>query len=253
MTRIRIIGLCLVAMFAMSAIAASAASAEEFAPERGVCKVAKKGLGEYLNATCTEKGAKGGAKKEFVWVPLAKAAAMTSKTGEATLKSFTPEGAELPAVTCKKSKGKGKIGATTSTSIVTFEECSSAGEKCTGGKKAKAGQIITFELEGTIGKLGTEKVGEDIVGKGPGGLSSEFKCGANEIKTRAAARRNGKNSKVGRTSTCRPKSTVSVPARSPSSQPRPRPLRSKVLRLRRGRRAQTNTQQRLTLPTRPVA
>jgi hypothetical protein len=186
MTRIRIVGLCLIAMFAISAVAASGASA--FTPERGTCKAAKKGAGEYLNSLCTEPGAKGGAKKEFVWVPQAKATAFTSTTGEATLKSFTPEGAELPAVTCTKSKGKGKaLTSTTSESVVTFEGCSSAGEKCTGGAKAKAGDIITFTLDGKLGTIsGGSGVGEAVGGAGPGGLSAEFKCGANEIKTKGA-------------------------------------------------------------------
>jgi len=185
MTRIRTIGLCLVAMFAISAVASSAALA---GPERGTCKAAKKGAGEYLDSLCQTPGLKGGAKKEFVWVPVSKAAAFTSTTGEATLKSFTPAKAELPAVTCKKSKGKGKIlTSTTTESVVTFEECSSAGEKCTGGAKAKAGQIITFTLHGTLGTIsGGSGVGEEIAGAGPGGLSSEFLCGTNAIKTEGA-------------------------------------------------------------------
>lgn len=185
MTRIRMIGLCLVAVFALSAVVASGASART--AERGACKVAKKGLGEYTEALCLTAGAKAGPKKEYVWVPQAGGTptAFTSKTGVATLRSFTPEGAELPAVECKKSAGKGKEGKTESTSVVTFSECTSAGEKCTGGKKAKAGEIITFELKGTLGVISEAKseVGEDLVGQGPGGLSSEFKCGANEIKT----------------------------------------------------------------------
>jgi hypothetical protein len=185
MTRIRIIGLCLAALFAIGAIAASAASAEVFAPERGKCK-AKPKTGKYLNATCTEKGTGGGKGKEFEWTPIAKPGALTSTTGKAVLKSFTPEGVELPAVECTSSKGKGKVGATTSTSVVTFSGCTSAGEKCTGGAKAKAGQIVTFELEGTLGIISGEKVGEDLVGKGPGGLSSEFKCGANSIQTKGS-------------------------------------------------------------------
>ena len=185
MTRIRIAGLCLVALFAISAFGASSALAF---PERGTCKAAKKGAGEYLDSLCQTPGLKGGAKKEFVWVAQAKATAFTSTTGEATLKSFTPEGAELPAVTCTKSKGKGKaLTSTTSESVVTFEGCTSAGEKCTGGAKAKAGQIITFTLDGKLGTIGGGSgVGEVIKGAGPGGLSSEFKCGANEIKTEGA-------------------------------------------------------------------
>jgi hypothetical protein len=185
MTRIRIAGLCLVALFAISAFGASSALAF---PERGTCKAAKKGAGEYLDSLCQTPGLKGGPKKEFVWVAQAKATAFTSTTGEATLKSFTPEGAELPPVTCTKSKGKGKaLTSTTSESVVTFEGCTSAGEKCTGGAKAKAGQIITFTLDGTLGTIsGGSGVGEKIQGAGPGGLSSEFKCGANEIKTKDA-------------------------------------------------------------------
>jgi hypothetical protein len=181
MTRIRITGLCLVALFAISAFGASSALAF---PERGTCKAAKKGAGEYLDSLCQTPGLKGGAKKEFVWVAQAKATAFTSTTGEATLKSFTPEGAELPPVTCTKSKGKGKaLTSTTSESVVTFEGCSSSGEKCTGGTKAKAGQIITKTLEGVLGTIGGGTgVGERVGGVG-GGVSAEFKCGANEIKT----------------------------------------------------------------------
>jgi len=181
------------AAFAFSAFGvANVASAAEIdpSPERGVCKAAKAGKGVFSESTCENEEAKAGKGKEFEWVP-SKEAAFTSTTGAATLKSFTPEGAELPAVECKKSKGKGKANATTSTSVVTFEECSSAGEKCTGGAKAKAGQIITFTLKGTLGLItdtpgDADVVGEDLVGTGPGGLSSEFKCGANEIKTRGS-------------------------------------------------------------------
>jgi hypothetical protein len=194
MTRIKTMGLCLVAVFAFSLVgivSVAGAAVSDEGPERGLCKAAAKGAGVYLDSHCEEAGEKGGVKKEFVWVPQgAVTHAFTSTTGPATLKSFTPEGAELPAVECKKSKGKGKTGTTESTSVVTFEECTSAGEKCTGGAKAKPGQIITFTLHGTLGLINdageADVVGEDLVGEGPGGLSSEFKCGANEIKTRGS-------------------------------------------------------------------
>jgi hypothetical protein len=146
--------------------------------ERGTCKAAKKGAGEYLNATCTEPGAKGGPKKEFAWLPRAKAAAFTSSSGEATLRSFTPEGAEVPAVTCTRSKGKGKLlTATTSESTITFEGCASGGEKCTGGAKAKAGQIETYTLDGRLGMIaGGSGVGEAVSGGGPEGAIAQFGC-----------------------------------------------------------------------------
>jgi len=188
MKRIRIIGLCLVAVFSLSAVLA-AASASAFAPERGVCKAAKAGLGVYTDSLCLSPGTGGGKGHEFIWTP-SKSAAFTSSTGTATLKSFDAEGA-LPAVECKSSKGKGKAGATTSTSVVTFSECTSAGEKCTGSgtkTKPKAGQIITYELDGTLGTISAsgKTVGESLVGTGPGGISSKFSCGANTIETRGS-------------------------------------------------------------------
>lgn len=185
MRRFGIARLCLFAVVAASTVAASTAMAAEFGPERGTCKAAKAGRGKFLNSLCTEPGEKSGKGKEFEWIP-AKEAAFTSTTGAATLYSFAPEGTELSPVACLKSNGKGKAGATTSTSVVTFEGCMSAGEKCTGGAKAKSGDIITFELEGTLGLVKPGEVGESLVGKGPGGLSSEFKCGSNEIKTKGS-------------------------------------------------------------------
>jgi hypothetical protein len=164
---------------------ASASAMAELVPERGTCKAKAGGI--YKDNLCLEEG---GTSKghEFEWEPLEKTATLTLKSGEATLKAFTPEGAELPAVTCNKSKGKGKLlSSTTSESTVTFEECSSSGEKCTGGAKAKAGEIVTFALDGTLGVIpGGSGVGEMLVGGGPGGLLAEFKCGADEIKTDGA-------------------------------------------------------------------
>src|SRR6204780_2770323 len=99
MTRIRIAGLCLVALFAISAFGASSALAF---PERGTCKAAKKGAGEYLDSVCQKPGLNGGPKKQFVGVAQPKASAFTSTTGGARLKPFTPEGADLPRMTCPK-------------------------------------------------------------------------------------------------------------------------------------------------------
>ncbi len=181
---ITLLGAALLVVFAISAIAATSAMAAPV--ERGLCKAAKKGAGEYLNARCTEPGAKGGAKKEFVWVPVAKAQAFTTTSGEATLKSFTPEGAELPPVTCNKSKGKGKATATTTELVVTFEECSAAGEQCTGGAKAKAGQIVTKTLDGVLGTISGGTGAGEAVGAEGGGVSAEFRCGANTIATEGA-------------------------------------------------------------------
>jgi hypothetical protein len=162
------------------AISNAVAAAAQAEPERGTCKATSEGL--YKDSLCLEEGGTSEG-HEFEWIP-AKSASFTATSGNATLRSFTPEGAELPAVECKKSKSKGKAGATTTTSVVTLEDCSSAGEGCTGGANATPGQIVTFELNGKLGYIeGESIVGEDLVGTGPNGLVAEFTCGANTIQT----------------------------------------------------------------------
>ena len=57
MSRIRIIGLALVAVFAMGAVAASAASAAEWEQETTKCEKVEKGKGKYTNSECKTEGA----------------------------------------------------------------------------------------------------------------------------------------------------------------------------------------------------
>ncbi len=191
MRRMGIVGLGVATVFGfglVGVVGVAAAVEIDPAPERGVCKRVLPPTATSSDSTCENEVTTGGS---FVWVPQTEAA-YTLTTGTVTLKSLAPAGAELPPVECKKSKGKGTSTATVTKGTVTFEECSSAGEICTGGIAARVGQIITFELEGTLGivKDGVSDediVGEDIVGKGPGGLSSEFKCGAaTSIETRGS-------------------------------------------------------------------
>lgn len=167
MKRIRLVGLCVVAVVAMSAAVAASASAS--LPERGKCASGT----EFENKGCTVSGAK----NKFKWVPNVKTAfSMTS--GAATIRSS----AEAPPVECAKSKSKGDfIGPKGSEFAVTFEGCSSAGEKCTGGAKAKAGQVITNKLEGIIGFISPGVVGEDVKAVG-GGVLASFKCGPNNVE-----------------------------------------------------------------------
>lgn len=187
MKRIRTLALCATSVLAIGLVSITSAAYAEPAPERGTCKTAKKGDGEYLNNLCTEPGLKGGTGEEFVWEPVSKATAFTSTTGEATIRTFTPEGAEEPAFTCTKSKGKGKIlTATTSETTIAFEGCTFAGEKCTGGAGAKAGEIITFTVDGTLGTIGAGSgVGEKLDGAGPEGLFAEFMCDTEAVQWRA--------------------------------------------------------------------
>ena len=175
MRHIGVMGLCLLAVLAMGAVLAASASAG--LPERGKCKTAKIGMTEFEDKGCTTTGTK----EKFAWAPNVKAA-FTATSGAAVLRTRDEEGS-LPAVECAKSKTKGSyIGPKGSEFTTTFEKCSSAGEICTGGAKAKAGQIVTNKLEGTIGFISSGVVGEDIKAVG-GGVIAAFKCGANELET----------------------------------------------------------------------
>jgi hypothetical protein len=170
MKRIRVIGLGLAVLATCAVVTAGASAA---LPERGKCASGT----EFENKGCTISGSK----DKFKWVPNVKKA-FTAKSGAAVLKSFTSEGAELPPVECTKSKGKGDfIGTKGSEFTVTFEGCSSAKEPCTGGAKAKAGQIVTNKLEGTLGFISPGVVGEDVKAVG-GGVLASFKCGANDAE-----------------------------------------------------------------------
>ena len=56
MRHVRMLGLCLIAMFAVTAVAASGASAAKFTPEWGQCVPTESGSGgHYGNAGCTAK------------------------------------------------------------------------------------------------------------------------------------------------------------------------------------------------------
>jgi hypothetical protein len=172
MKNIRVVGLCMVAVLAMSFAVAAGASAA--VPERGKCASGK----EFEDKGCTVSGAK----DKFKWTPNVKTA-FTSTSGAAVFGAFTPEGAALPPIECTASKTKGDfVGPKGSEFTTTFEGCTSAGERCTGGAKAKAGQIVTSRLEGTLGFISAGVVGEDVKAVG-GGVIASARCGANEIVT----------------------------------------------------------------------
>lgn len=211
MKRIRMVGLCLVAVFALGAIVSTAAQAA--APEWGRCVAQKKG--EYTNASCTTKSVK--AKKgvfEFVAGPAP--SCVPQKKGEytnntCTIKSvkakkgtFEKAGGpgnssvggsatlETPAlagpVTCTANTALGEItGAKTAKDQIKFTTCETEGKVCTSFQPGlPAGTIETPNL--TVGL--TEPKGGEIqyTFVGEGGLesefSSEFSCGAGVLEVR---------------------------------------------------------------------
>ena len=124
MKRIRIIALCLVAAFALSAIAATGASAEE-APEIGRCKkVTVKKSGKYGTVTCTSLKAGG----EYEWTP---GVEKTGFTEHGTITTIETVG--KAKMVCEESNWTGEYtGPKTVANVkVTF------GQKCTSEKSVR--------------------------------------------------------------------------------------------------------------------
>jgi hypothetical protein len=186
MKRIKIMGLCLVAMFVMSAMASAVASAAE--PAFFECKAEK---GGKFEKGCKKEGGKGG----FNLVEgIGKGKAFKGAGGKATLHTKAVGG----EVTCTGFKDAGTITTPKHEAKVTstFTGCVTLGKKCF-SPKAKAGEIKTFTLMGDIGYI--EKAGK-IVGtdlKPEGGeLLAEFAC-TNKAKGEKALEIKVKGSVIG--------------------------------------------------------
>jgi hypothetical protein len=190
MRRIRIVGLCLVAVFAMSAVVATGASADN--PEYGRCLKQKTGKTKYTTAKCTVVAS--GEKENFEWIP-----GPGPKPGfTAALKPTTIATLETKAgtkVTCKKLAAVGSYtGLTTvKTSQTDFSECESGGIKCN-TKGAGTGIIKVKNLEGELGTIKKEpittktKIGNVLWPEGGTSTSGsefvEFECGTLTVKVK---------------------------------------------------------------------
>jgi len=147
MKRIRIVGLCLVAVFAISIAASSASAAPVF--------YTKAGIGETVN------------KVNF-----------TGTLGAAFL-----EGANGSKITCTGGTATGEVtGPTTAKkNITTFVGCETQGFKCESG--ATEGVIVTKVLQGTLGGLTATLPGLRLYDEteGKGGKLAEFSCAGGAI------------------------------------------------------------------------
>ena len=187
MKRIRIAGLCLVAVFAMSALVASSASAT---PTYKVCKkAAVKEHGTFNTKTCT--GVSKGGKKEGDYELGAwnegkeKEPKFKDANGASTLTSYIKGFGIVGAVTCTKAKGEGHItGASNGNVTVTFEKCSSSGESCASAGE-KPGKIKTEELATELAELSPTEVVTRVGTTGD--VSAAFSCGAEKVVTTGIA------------------------------------------------------------------
>jgi hypothetical protein len=176
MTRIKIMGLCLIAVFAMAAVAAASASA---APTYYECakaaKVGKLYTGNSNNSTCTEANAKGEGKYNLQ-PGRGKDKAFKGKGGAATL--HTPAVGGI--VECGASKDEGYVSSSFTGQEkvkVTFTKCKSESKACN-SPGAKSGEIKTNPLSGTLGYISKSGpvVGVSLTGEA-GHPSAEFECG----------------------------------------------------------------------------
>jgi hypothetical protein len=214
MKRIKIVGLCLVAVFAFGALTAASAFAEGPTPEFKTCvKAAKSGktyTGAYSNKTCTEANATDEGKYEREEV--ANETPFTSKSKAAT---FTVDG---KVVKCKKDTDTGtythgdKIDVT-----ITFSDCETSevvsvkGKPktvkvpCTTGTEA-SGTIKTSPLSGTLEYI-TAAEEEAALGVvlyrygATGAALVEFKCGAESFAIKGGIAASVANTSKGQTLT----------------------------------------------------
>lgn len=194
----RTMGLCVVAVFAISAILAASASAETF-PSYKVCakaaKVGKLYTGRYNQKNCTEVNVKGEGKYELEPWTAAKLRSFTGKNGASVFDAYIKGTGILASIACKKGTDVGEVtGESTSTEVTKFEGCTGAGSTCT-SPEAKTGEIVTDTLVATLVTLKEETeteagvVGLDLAGTGgeQKDLTAEFKCGTYAVKTTGSA------------------------------------------------------------------
>jgi hypothetical protein len=199
MQRFRIVGLCLVAALALSAVAAAGASAfVREAPEVGRC--VKKTGGKWKDGGCKTKAIPG--EEKFEWQPAFEPGNKYNEEHPLKLKfksKFKEEttiqlettgvakdnpGKVKSVVKCKEQESKGEVtGAKTNVATgVVFKGCESSGLKCkTTG--AAEGEIKVHELEGLLGweKISTEGPAKNKVANEftptEGAKFTEFACG----------------------------------------------------------------------------
>ena len=150
MRRMRILGLCAIALLAITAAAAASASAEP-SGEFGFC--VKKTGGKYANSGCTKIEA---GKSGYEWQPLTSPVSISGKT-PATVPPVL-ETLKGTKIKCAKATETGEIANAHELGnvVATFEGCETGGIPCTTEGKA-SGTVVTVPLSGVTGveKKGT--------------------------------------------------------------------------------------------------
>ncbi len=156
MNRIKVMGLCLVAVFALAAVAASSASAS---PGWYECaKAGKSGklyTGTYVDKLCATHATKaqeeaGKENKYELKAGVGKGKGFKGKSGKTTLYTTTPLGITAE-VTCTGATDSGKLALPNKEYdvVAIFKGCEAQSNKCT-SPGAKAGEIKTNNLAGEL-------------------------------------------------------------------------------------------------------
>jgi len=186
MKRMRILGLALIAVFALGVVAAATASAEE-GPTWYECAKGTKGVG--YEKGCLKEGGKGGYELK-VGVGAKKKATKAKAKGTSKLHTFIPGKGDIP-VECGAAKGESTPVAPNlvTKAVTTFSKCKAAGAPCQSGTKKET--IVTAPLAGHLGYISKSplKVGVILTDEAkPGsGYLAEFDCtGVAHIRTLGA-------------------------------------------------------------------
>jgi len=181
MRRIRIAGLVLAAVFAVSALAAASSTAAE--PEYLSCGKASGKTGHYMNKACSEVSAKSEGKYERTALTVPDK--FKAKSGATGLFLYNPMTKEtLIEVPCAKDKDEGEIINTREAKLkITYEGCvipegRALKGDCTSEGQKKAGTIVTDALVSRLvwtNEAETE-VGIELEPATPGGPFTKFGC-----------------------------------------------------------------------------
>ena len=194
MKRIKVVGLCLVAVFALGAVAAaSAMAAKPAVPAYEKCvkaaKVGKKYAGAFSNKECTNAAAEG--KYRLEQVDEKQKLPFTVKSKNTAFKVAGD------VVKCGAGKGKGEIAGEfypAENVTITFAKCD-----VNGNKKEPCENITTQPLHGELYYTSKEEnAAEILLGRG---TFAEIKCGAKAFVVESEAIGTVKNSKKGQTMT----------------------------------------------------
>jgi hypothetical protein len=184
MRRIRIVGLCLVSVFALGAFMATGASA---LPEFGKC-VAAPGVGKYTESNCVTKAKTKPEEKQFERKNAKEITKVDFSTTSGT--SFL-EGESGVKIICSASTASGKIDKDGSTlaakgveSVISkFTGCGipAFGLQCKSG--ATAEEIVTNELEGSLvyASKAKKEVLQELHPKVKKGAFASFECGGGAV------------------------------------------------------------------------